>query len=366
MLTQSGISNFPLQVAMQQRNTDSELTHQVKSDSKGSRNEAKRPTLLTDRPVTRKPRKKPDMRGINNLAVLDIFELYKKGDSRYHTYFDLDRNGVTDLSHGELVAGSYLAAKPKGKVHAYKVRGESGAFGIPSGKSSLRQLNRLYSDIESGKPIDGLNLSIGTAVPYEMIASKAKRLQRIPNFWYDPKKYNGLTEQDLERLAAINPKTVGQAATKKSLRKMLPLISTLDDKIISKIEDVRAKGVSVFLAAGNDPSQSTFDAWGLAKGITVVSGQISPRNKKVNRSLYTDNSEVDATALAEYGLKPTCNRRGQITGVDFNSDGKREFALRHKTGRWVDNPYEFSGTSFAAPAFAGEYRKPKPSLTALA
>ncbi len=363
MLTQSGIS-MPLQAAMQQQaNTYNGVSHVIKAESKGNRVERERPRLLRDSAIPSRRHANP-MHGVDNLAIVDIFELYRKGDKRYHSLFDPDRNGVMDISHGEMVAGAYLAKKSGGKVHPYKVRGEKGMFCVPVPTSILQQLNKLYQDIDSGKSIDGVNLSIGTEMPYKLIASNAKRLQR--KLWYNPKRHNGLTAKDLERLAVISPKTVGQSSTKKALRKMVPLISKADDKAIKLIEKIRSKGVPVFLAAGNDKSQKTFDLWGLSKGITVVSGQTSSTHKKINRKRYTDNSEVDGTAQAEYNMRPTCNRHGQITGVDFNGDGKREFKLRHKTGRWVKNPYPISGTSFASPTFAGQYRKPAPSLFSLA
>lgn len=208
--------------------------------------------------------------------------------------FDVDGDGVADLSHGQMMERYIQAYHPQTTFQRF----EMPYSGQQNGDVFLRHLKTLSQQVASGKQFDGLNLSLGEEIPFTTLSFESGK---------------PLTPEDLPQI-------------KKSLVKILtntpgsnsPELQT----ITHHLTQLAQRGVPPYVGAGNKGS-GYFNLVGLADDIIHV-GATDAQGQKTPYS--HDHPLVNRFEQGSFTI-----HQG-VGGFDINEDGTPDVAYHEVSG----------------------------------
>lgn len=262
------------------------------------------------------------------------------------------------VSHGHIVEAHARLSNPDINIYRvqvpYQTRLGQTFYDV---RTALRVLKK---DLDTGKPIDAVNLSFGLSIPLERIRKDLK----LPNLTAENLPlYRETILKEMKNIKLDKlPELSGLGFLKRGQKSYLQDTITLLEQIAQK--------TPIYLSAGND-GKDCLNLFSLAKGVTTVGAT----DTEPGVAEYSGkNGFVRKWAQATRRLLPIKTRDGKLAGFALTQDNHpKRFAyvsnrqvlipldaLRMRWwGRWwaglkgafVVN-YRLSGTSFAAPQVA--------------
>ena len=236
------------------------------------------------------------------IAVIDEFD--KKS-------IKIDYDLKPDVSHGKAVVSILRAGLPNAKIKKYNTN-----------LSEKSLCNALKKILDSEDKIDAINLSKASYISYDSLSK--------------------LTGFD------VNSKNI--ASIKKSVRENFFKSKHKDAKVLREIiecmDKCSAKGIKVYIAAGNK-SDNYFNLYTLADNAFVV-GAINKYGSL--QTFSARNSLVNRYARGVYRVKAVKDSNGHVIGFDINDDKKRDVSILKTTAKnKIPSVLPIRGTSFATP-----------------
>lgn len=231
--------------------------------------------------------------------------------------------------HGEVIQNIMSA-----RFSEYGIKPEIISFdtkasaGIASLEGTHAQLEKI---INSKEKYDAINLSSGLIIPYKKLSERLGKEvtpQNLKNKTADIKK--------LLLSASQNPEV--DIESRRQYKEEL--------EIIEDLETLTAKGVDVYVAAGNEPE--CFNATTMARGVKSVGGfnEYGMPNTK-----FCTDSQVDVYGQSVYFPEMVKDKTGKI-GIDYTGEGDPDFIFSkedQKETASIDLVTKVTGTSFAVP-----------------
>ena len=239
----------------------------------------------------------------------------------------IDWDFVGDVSHGEVVSTLLENGLPKVNILKRNLYQDGDSLDKLTVATNLNNLlDTIKQDIQFGKKIAAVNLSLGFAVPYQVLSAEARLGDEI-------------TPEEVVYMAPYIKENLYKKLGKGFIIQSIPMEKIVT--AIKKMDELSKMGVKFYIAAGNS-SNDTFSLLTLVDGAVVV-GALNDKGKKADYSC--DASVVNRWESGE--IKP------YITddGYDLTGDSITDFP-KTRTTSWLDFylPYmNIKGTSFAAP-----------------
>lgn len=257
----------------------------------------------------------------NRYAVVDDFK---------NKSVDVDGDGVSDISHGEYITSLMKAENPNIQVDSYDVSDD-------------------HNDSKLASAYDQIALNNYAAV--NMSLSKP----------YSAEVFNNDGIKDVNQSNFANKKDEIYNTYKNGIPEL--------NNVFSSMEKVTANGTPIYVAAGNDGSD-TYNLFSTVPGVTSVGASVSA-DDDVN--LQTSNYQIAPkgitaegnqilgysamnSAISIYGKgsfksEAVEDKNGNVLGYDINGDGKVDISNDKVSSGGTAKPknnYIF-GTSFASP-----------------
>jgi hypothetical protein len=256
-----------------------------------------------------------------NVLVIDQTSLATAG-------IDLDGDGRSDRAHGTIVSDFIRSGLPNANVSNLEIPDYE-----PATLTNL--FNNVSSRIDGGERFNAINFSQQTFHNFNELA-------QVTGLPVNQQNIGQMKDQVRDRLfmLAQNPGATGQPRELvEKFTRWVPVIQSMDQ--------MAARGVPLYVAAGNDgPNQ--INLFTLAQGARVV-GALDANGRFADYS--ANNSLINETELGNNPIVALSNRAGQIVGVDFTGDRRVDAGVNELSGggRNIDTSRQVTGTSFAAP-----------------
>jgi len=281
---------------------------------------------------------------------------------------DVNKDGIADISHGEIVLGIVKEIYPEAQVLQYKT--ESIFNGDKSSISEVNNsINEILKLINSGVKIDAVNISLasnfdiktlGYIIDEDLKADNLSAKNVIILEKLKEKTQNSLSVlllaiKILESKDKINDENFKNPFLAPFIALQQALLIKNSVGTIENIEKLTNKGVSVYLSGGNTGSES-FNLLSLAKNSITVGATEDPE-KRIKSDYSVNNNLVDKW---NYGtIDVFCEFNGNklnrydvaklntLSNISQETESVKYYTLTTK------------GTSFAAPRTLAEDLKQK-------
>jgi hypothetical protein len=259
--------------------------------------------------------------GSPNVVVIDQTSNARSG-------IDLDGDGVKDRAHGAIVNDIIKSQIPNANISNVEIPNYE-----PATLANL--FNGVSQRVDRGERVDAVNFS-------QQTFNDIRELGQVTGLPVNQQNIGQYKDQIRDRLFSLaqNPGQFnGDRAMLEKFTKWVPTIQAMDN--------LAAKGVPVYVAAGNDGANQV-NMFALAKNANVV-GATNGNGQITN---YTaNNTLINRTQLGNNPITAAFNGAGQVTGVDVTGDRRVDVGSNTLSGggRVFDPNRELSGTSFATP-----------------
>ena len=258
-----------------------------------------------------------------HIAIVDCFK---------NKIIDIDGDNIPDMSHGAFIDRYAKTCIPSLKTDKFDV--ETFRKKEFSTEKLINAFYKIAKKIKDGKKYNAVNLSLGNEM-------QINDMSLFTNF-YDPKTIDTDNVRDYKEELSDHYKSMNNRTNSlfnEIFRKNKP------GNELSSIEEVTKQKVPVFVAAGNESSNS-FNVYSLADGVTTVGGE----DKTKSRVDYlAQNTLVDRYEKSYLNIKAVKTSEGKIKGYDINEDGKLDIKNSEVSGKGkLDNDVTIIGTSISA------------------
>lgn len=259
--------------------------------------------------------------GSPNVVVIDQSDIAKSG-------IDLDGDGTKDRAHGTIVNDIIRSQVPNANIANVEIPNYE-----PATLAGL--FNGVSQRVDAGERVDAVNFS-------QQTFNDIRELGQVTGLPLNQQNIGQFKDQIRDRLfsLAANPASFnGDRAMLDKFTQWVPTIQAMDN--------LTAKGVPVYVAAGNDGANQV-NMFALAKNATVVGA--TDQNGQLTD--YTAaNSLINKTQLGNNAITGAFNGNGRLTGVDLTGDRRVDVNANGLSGQGsvFDPNRELSGTSFATP-----------------
>jgi len=244
---------------------------------------------------------------------------------------------MPDIAHGKAVESFIKCKCPAVDIKRYGKLIPT-ASQDENGNIFNESFKLLADSINKGEKIDAVNLSIGNEIEIKSLAK--------------------ITELPLTRENLIEYKEKVREWFKKNNSKKGKQIN----EQFTSIEQITAKGVPVFVSAGNDGKKSV-SLISFAKGVTTVGALEADGKSKTSYSV--DNALVNKWEIGDYDINKVKNSNGE-EGYDINGDNKPEILAKDTSSIKSFSSLltfflldEVNGTSFSTPTATGKFLRNK-------
>lgn len=237
----------------------------------------------------------------------------------------VDGDNTPDIAHGKIMKRFIEEGLPEAQIDSFDIKSSYGAEMLMGTNS---QLSSILQNINDGQKYDALNISLSGFINFSYLSKlmgKQITPENILQYKGEIKKWLD-SQKDLTKITMHNNENLTQ-----------------ENEIIQKLDEISAKGVKIYIAAGN--SADTFNAFSLAENVKTV-GALDLKGDKMNE--FSNNSLINSWALGISQINKVQDSKGKL-GFDITGDGSIDIYADETSSFFKFTGDPIRGTSGATP-----------------